>query len=150
MAQHQPAQPARDPARRHREEREADRANARQLWEDGGWVFATATGGPLNPNTDYHQWKVLLAAAGLGDARLHDARHEEGDTGRRLVLRCLRAKSSTVTARTAPTGGSGTDRTSRNRVSLATGIPSRAARRAPARAAIPTATEVSILRSSGV
>ncbi|OPG04051.1 tyrosine-type recombinase/integrase [Microbispora sp. GKU 823] len=61
--------------RKHREEQEADRANARQLWEDGGWVFATATGGPLNPNTDYHQWKDLLAAAGLRDARLHDARH---------------------------------------------------------------------------
>jgi hypothetical protein len=27
-----------------------------QLWEDGNWVFASPTGGPLNPNTDYRQW----------------------------------------------------------------------------------------------
>jgi integrase len=38
-------------------------------------VFATPTGRALNPNTDYHQWKDLLKAAGLRDARLHDARH---------------------------------------------------------------------------
>lgn len=25
-----------------------------------GWVFAVPTGGPLNPNTDYHEWKDLL------------------------------------------------------------------------------------------
>lgn len=61
--------------RKHRGEQEKDRANARQLWHEEGWVFATATGGPLNPNTDYHQWKDLLKVAGLRDARLHDARH---------------------------------------------------------------------------
>jgi integrase len=38
-------------------------------------VFATRTGSPLNPNTDYHEWKELLKAAGLRDGRLHDARH---------------------------------------------------------------------------
>ncbi|MGW4640771.1 tyrosine-type recombinase/integrase [Sphaerisporangium sp. NPDC004334] len=61
--------------RKHQQEQESDRSKARQLWQDGGWVFANATGGPLNPNTDYHQWKDLLKAAGLRDARLHDARH---------------------------------------------------------------------------
>ncbi len=43
--------------------------------QDGGWLFATETGCPLNPGTDYHEWKDLLVAAGLRDARLHDARH---------------------------------------------------------------------------
>jgi integrase len=38
-------------------------------------VFATPTGEPVNPNTDYHQWKDLLKAARLRDGRLHDARH---------------------------------------------------------------------------
>lgn len=38
-------------------------------------MFATPTGEPVNPNTDYHQWKELLKAAGLRDGRLHDARH---------------------------------------------------------------------------
>jgi integrase len=32
-------------------------------------------GGPLSPNTDYHDWKRLLDDAGVRDARLHDARH---------------------------------------------------------------------------
>jgi hypothetical protein len=60
------------------------------------------------------------------------------------------AKSSTATTRTVSTGGSGSARTSRSRVSLATGSPSRAASRTPARAAIDTATDVNILRNSDV
>jgi integrase len=32
-------------------------------------------GRPLNPNTDYHEWKALLSEAGVHDGRLHDARH---------------------------------------------------------------------------
>jgi integrase len=38
-------------------------------------VFASPTGQPLNPNSDYHRWKGLLKSAGVRDARLHDARH---------------------------------------------------------------------------
>lgn len=38
-------------------------------------MFATPTGRPVNPNTDYHEWKQLLKDAGLRDGRLHDARH---------------------------------------------------------------------------
>lgn len=30
---------------------------------------------PLNPWTDYDEWKVLIAEAGLPERRLHDARH---------------------------------------------------------------------------
>lgn len=60
---------------KHREQQEADKAHARDLWTDGDWVFATATGGPINPNTDYHRWKALLQKAGVRDVRLHDARH---------------------------------------------------------------------------
>lgn len=61
--------------RKHRADQEGERAAARQLWSDEGWVFATRTVGPINPNTDYHEWKDLLKAAGLREARLHDARH---------------------------------------------------------------------------
>ena len=46
-----------------------------QLWRDSGYVFTTPVGEPINPNTDYHHWKRLLADAGLRDGRLHDARH---------------------------------------------------------------------------
>jgi integrase len=38
-------------------------------------VFTSAVGKPLIPNSDYHEWKALLRAAGVRDARLHDARH---------------------------------------------------------------------------
>ena len=59
----------------HRETQNAERAAARQLWHEEGWVFAKPDGRPLNPNTDYHEWKALLREAGLRTARLHDARH---------------------------------------------------------------------------
>lgn len=59
----------------HRVQQEKERKAARQMWNDGGWVFTRPTGGPLNPNTDYHEWKDLINKAGLRDSRLHDARH---------------------------------------------------------------------------
>jgi integrase len=61
--------------RRHQVQQEKERGNAGSLWQEAGWVFASETGRPLNPNTDYHNWKALVQAAGLRDARLHDARH---------------------------------------------------------------------------
>jgi integrase len=64
--------------RTHREHQEAERIAARQLWHDEGWVFAKPDGCPLNPNTDYREWKALLHEAGLRDGRLHDARHTAG------------------------------------------------------------------------
>ncbi|MDP9318111.1 MAG: site-specific integrase [Actinomycetota bacterium] len=45
------------------------------MWAEGNWVFTTPTGQPVNPNTDYREWKALHSAAGGRDARLHDARH---------------------------------------------------------------------------
>lgn len=59
----------------HREQQETERKEARQLWHDKGYVFTKPNGEPLNPNTDYREWKELLRLAGLRDARLHDARH---------------------------------------------------------------------------
>lgn len=59
----------------HQGEQQAEQRKASQLWQDGGWLFTTATGRPLNPNTDYHDWKRLLKDAGIRDGRLHDARH---------------------------------------------------------------------------
>lgn len=61
--------------RQHHAEQEADRQLAGQLWWDSGYVFASKIGEPLNPNSDYHRWKALIQAAGVRDARLHDARH---------------------------------------------------------------------------
>jgi integrase len=61
--------------RAHRIEQRRERRIAAQLWTDGGWLFATPTGGPLNPRTDWTDWKRLLIRAGVRDGRLHDARH---------------------------------------------------------------------------
>ncbi|MFB7559781.1 tyrosine-type recombinase/integrase [Streptomyces brevispora] len=61
--------------RRHKEEQGRERALARDLWTEKGYVFTSPLGEPLNPNTDFHRWKVLLKAAGVRDGRLHDARH---------------------------------------------------------------------------
>ncbi|WP_326561684.1 tyrosine-type recombinase/integrase [Micromonospora sp. NBC_01796] len=61
--------------RQHREEQDRERERASQLWQAGGWLFTTPTGKPLNPRTDYDEWKRLLRLAGLRDGRLHDARH---------------------------------------------------------------------------
>jgi integrase len=59
----------------HRKQQEAERAAARQSWHEEGWVFASQTGRRLNYRSDHHEWKRLVSAAGLRDARLHDARH---------------------------------------------------------------------------
>jgi integrase len=61
--------------RQHRAVQREERRKARQMWSEGDWVFASATGEPLNPNTDYHEWKALLGRAGVQETRLHDARH---------------------------------------------------------------------------
>ncbi|MFI7217903.1 tyrosine-type recombinase/integrase [Micromonospora maritima] len=61
--------------RQHRKEQAAERETAAQLWTATGYLFTTPTGGPVNPRTDYTEWKRLLARAGLRDGRLHDARH---------------------------------------------------------------------------
>ena len=61
--------------REHQAEQQRERTAAGQLWQDGGWLFADPIGCVLNPRTDTKHWKELLAAAGVRDARLHDARH---------------------------------------------------------------------------
>ncbi|WP_406330807.1 tyrosine-type recombinase/integrase [[Kitasatospora] papulosa] len=64
-----------DLLRRHKEEQGRERALARDLWTEKGYVFTSPVGEPLNPNTDFHRWKDLLKGAGVRDGRLHDARH---------------------------------------------------------------------------
>ncbi|MEU9132815.1 tyrosine-type recombinase/integrase [Kitasatospora sp. NPDC048540] len=59
----------------HQVEQARERTAAGHQWHDGGWVFASEDGRPLIPRTDWDEWKRLLKAAGLRDARLHDARH---------------------------------------------------------------------------
>lgn len=60
---------------KHREQQESERQRAGDLWHDHGWVFAQPTGKPTDPRADYGEWKQVLVAAGVREARLHDARH---------------------------------------------------------------------------
>lgn len=64
---------------------------AGELWHDEGWVFATPAGQPINPRTDYNEWKRMLKATGLRESRLHDARHTAA-----TVLLVLRQPTPTV------------------------------------------------------
>ncbi len=59
----------------HQLEQEHDRATAADLWRESGYVFTTPTGEPLNPRTDYTEWKRLVERASVPERRLHDARH---------------------------------------------------------------------------
>ena len=61
--------------RTHAVDQAQEREKAAQLWLDEGWIFATETGAPINPRSDWDAWKRLLVEAGVRDGRLHDARH---------------------------------------------------------------------------
>ncbi len=64
----------------HKAQQNKEREQAAQLWHDEGWVFAKQNGEAVNPNTDYHNWLLLLKAAGVPRKRLHDARHTAATT----------------------------------------------------------------------
>lgn len=59
----------------HKEEQNTERETAANVWSNEGWVFANRLGRPVHPRVDGNEWKALLKAAGVRDARLHDARH---------------------------------------------------------------------------
>jgi integrase len=51
------------------------RATAGDLWHEGGFVFTSTVGTPLNPSNVDKRLKALLAGAGLPRQRFHDLRH---------------------------------------------------------------------------
>jgi integrase len=63
--------------RTHRKTQTADRL-ASEIWEqgpNGGWVFASETGGPTDPRADNRDFKKLCEVAKIPPRRLHDLRH---------------------------------------------------------------------------
>lgn len=66
--------------REHRERQGDARIEAGDKWIEGNWVFTNLLGEPLNNIGDYRRWKALIKAAGVRDARLHDARHTAATT----------------------------------------------------------------------
>ncbi|WP_424213587.1 tyrosine-type recombinase/integrase [Streptomyces sp. BI20] len=61
--------------RAHRVAQESERAAAGGRWEENGLVFPNEHGRNPSHRRDWAEWKELLAAAGVRDGRLHDARH---------------------------------------------------------------------------
>lgn len=67
--------PLLDALRTHRAVQLKERMRAGEEWQDHDLVFAQENGKPIGAKSDWKAWKKLLAAAGVRDARLHDARH---------------------------------------------------------------------------
>ncbi len=61
--------------RAHRRRQRAERLAAGAPWEDWDLVFCSPAGAPTDPHDDWDDWRALLSAAGVREARVHDARH---------------------------------------------------------------------------
>lgn len=89
----------------HRDQQNQEKEAAGSWWKEGGWLFATEYGEPLNPRSDYDQWKALLETANVRDGRLHDARHTAATVllllgvSERLVMAIMGWSSSAMAAR---------------------------------------------------
>jgi integrase len=64
--------------RKHHAAQAAERLAAGDSWEDWDLVFCQPNGRPINRTEDWREWKTILRAATVRDARLHDARHTCG------------------------------------------------------------------------
>ena len=79
---------------------------AGSLWQDHGLVFTSPTGGKIDPRRDWAQWRASLQAAGVRDARLHDARHTaatlllEQGVDARVVMKILGHSQISLTQNT--------------------------------------------------
>ncbi|MER6958433.1 site-specific integrase [Streptomyces sp. NPDC000618] len=63
------------PLRWHRMRQVAAKQRAGESWDDGGYVFATRNGRPIEPRNMYRSFTRVAESAGLRVIRLHDARH---------------------------------------------------------------------------
>ena len=59
----------------HRAAQSAQRMKAGDAWHDLNLAFCQQDGRPIDPRRDWADWKGLLTAAGVRDARVHDGRH---------------------------------------------------------------------------
>jgi len=64
-----------DALRTHRKRQDAQRSRAGESWTNTGYVFTTATGGPLDGSNVTHDFQRALAKAGLPRMRFYDLRH---------------------------------------------------------------------------
>ncbi len=59
----------------HKSRQMQDRRRAGERWQDGGLVFSTRWGTPIEPRNATRSFKRVLANAGLPEIRFHDLRH---------------------------------------------------------------------------
>lgn len=62
----------------HRTAQAQERLAAGEHWEDNDLVFCRRNGRPLDRSDDWREWKAILRAAEVRDARVHDGRHTAG------------------------------------------------------------------------
>lgn len=63
------------PLRWHRMRHAHAKERAGEKWQEGGYVFTTRTGRPVEPRNVYRSFTRVAQSAGLRVIRLHDARH---------------------------------------------------------------------------
>ncbi|WP_329395342.1 site-specific integrase [Streptomyces lydicus] len=63
------------PLRWHRMRHTDAKTRAGEKWQEGGYVFTTRTGRPVEPRNLYRSFTRVAQSAGLRVIRLHDARH---------------------------------------------------------------------------
>jgi integrase len=74
-------------------------------WHDGDFVWCQANGRPIGAHADWDDWKALLQAAKVRDARLHDARHTAATlllaqgVDQRVVMEILGSSQISMTTR---------------------------------------------------
>jgi integrase len=61
--------------RRHKVRQNAERLRLGAAWQDRGFVFTNASGGPLHVNSLMDRFARLVACAGVPRIRFHDLRH---------------------------------------------------------------------------
>ena len=60
----------------HRRDQAQERLRVGPAWTRSfDLTFPDEAGRPMDPARDWREWKAILRAAGVRDARLHDARH---------------------------------------------------------------------------
>jgi integrase len=64
--------------RAHRTRQKTERLAAANIWDDHDLLFCQPNGKPIDPRDDWDDWKAILAAAEVRDARVHDGRHTAG------------------------------------------------------------------------
>lgn len=80
---------------------------AGSAWYNGDFVWCQPNGRPIGNHADWAEWKALLKAAGVRDARVRDARHTAAtlvlaqDVDQRVVMEILGHSQISMTSKYA-------------------------------------------------